>query len=185
MGGDAQNISWSEPRWQAGRPSDQVALPDNGDFPALLDPGRSRCHGDDRDDVQRPGKLEKCADLLTGPPSSLDLTVPPVAVSPERSVSDRDPSGPVLRIHDEDAGRTDGHMVDVGSLTAWPSNVVEDVETVGAEELELFADSLFAGTAAVPHLGGVLSPFGALDQFSRLGTQALCPGTKLLRLLAC
>jgi hypothetical protein len=60
---------------------------------------------------------------------------------------------------------------------------MEDVEPLGAEQLELFADGLFACPATVPHLGSALGPFGALGEFLCLGTQAFRLSAQALRLL--
>ena len=79
----------------------------------------------------------------------------------------------MLRVDNEDAGRTDGHVVDLRAAAARPADIVQHVVSELAEPFERGADGLPADLAAFPEVGSVIGCVGAAGAFGRLGSVVL------------
>jgi hypothetical protein len=124
MRGDAEDVAGSDLRRETSRPIHQVAVAHHGHVLAAMDTVRRSGKADDRDHVQRPWKVEKGADCLSGLPDAVEGILAPVAVLPKHAVVDGDMARPVLGVHHEDARRADCDVVDVCPPSAGPPHVV-------------------------------------------------------------
>jgi hypothetical protein len=80
---------------------------------------------------------------------SVGLLNPAVSVLPKRPRLNRHGAGPALGVHDEDTRRSDNDVVDRGAWPAGQTNVVQDLEAVGTQQLQGRTDELFSGMTPV------------------------------------